>query len=813
MGKAQPQRDARVDSGTPTPRSSAFRTIRARMLCWVLAVTIPIYAVALYMSYQATAQRLEDNAARDADELASHLASSLDTVVRPIEGGIRTVARQLEEVNPPPEQYTARIRGILAAWPEVYGSTIAVEVGGDPRSRPYAPYYFRLGPEISYSDLALAEYGYNKLQWYRSAADSRQPVWSDPYFDSGGGDAWMVTYSVPFFRKASGERRVLAGVVTADLELKWVDGVARNLPLGSFDVGWLASPPSDETFIAPIGTTETRLAGRQAPIPVNVIRAEAEKMLATGKNFGLLPRRATAEKIYIAVRPLQTLEWRVILLMPRETLLAEARSLLARLLWLGAAGLILLIAAISFIAAGISRPIHALAESVRSAEEGNLDFHLPDATTRDETGVLTEALRRLRDSLKTHVQLHAESLAAQSRLEHELQIAANIQQSMLPRGDAGLPRAVRVAAVLVPAKQVGGDFYDYFALRDGNLLFAIGDVSDKGIPAALFMARVTGLLRVLGNSGTSPERLMSDINARLVDGNDACMFVTVGCGVLDTSNGMVKYVSAGHEPPLVRRVDGSVAPLQAESGAAIGIDAPVEYRLARGFIAPGDTLLLYTDGVTEAETGDHTQFGADRLIKLLTEGDAQDPSALVQSVIDSVGAHSADFHASDDVTVLAVCFSPPTVVAERTGAGERWRIQASSSSGGIRQVQLWLHNILAAREIAAGCIGDVELIAEELLTNIVRENTAQGGDVVVTVECALTREEISLVFRDDGKLFDPLGRAAPSLSEDAADRTVGGLGIHIVRELADVANYSHLDGMNVLELRLSRTPASQEVST
>jgi len=793
----------------------AQRTIRGRMLFWVLGVTIPLYAGLLYMSYQATAQRLEANAARDADELASHLATSLDTVVRPIEGGIRTVARQLEEVNPPPEEYSARIHGILAAWPEVYGSTIAVEAGkGEPRSRPYAPYYFRGIHGISYSDLALAEYGYQKLQWYRSAADSKLPVWSDPYFDRGGGEAWMVTYSVPFFRRAPEEGRVLAGVVTADLALRWVEGTAKSLALGAFDLGWLASPPSDETFVAPIGTTDSRLASRHDPIPVSVVRGEAEKMLAAGKTFGLLPRRATADHIYLAVRPLQTLEWRVILLMPREALLAEARALLVRQLWLGGIGLILLIVAVSFIASGISRPIHALAESVRSAEEGNLDFDLPEVKTRDETSVLADALRRLRDSLKTHIHLHAESLAAQSRLEHELKIAANIQQSMLPKGNAeGLPRAVRVAAVLVPAKTVGGDFYDYFALRDGNLLFAIGDVSDKGIPAALFMARVTGLLRVLGNTGASPEKLLSDINARLVEGNDACMFVTVGCGVLDTASGRVKYVSAGHEPPLVRRVNGGVAPLQAESGAAIGIDSPVDYRLAQGFIAPGDTLLLYTDGVTEAETGDHTQFGADRLIKLLSEGTAEDPSALVQSVVDSVGASSKDFHAGDDVTVLAVGFSPPSVVAQRTATGERWQIAATSSQGGVRQMQIWLHNILNAREVSQERIGDVELIAEELLTNIFRENPAPGSGVTASVECALTPRDITLVFRDDGKPFDPLSRAAPDLAADAADRAIGGLGIHIVKELADAATYSRDGKYNVFEIRLNRIPASQGAST
>ena len=157
--------------------------MRGRMLFWILAVAVPIYAGALYMSYQDTAARLEAGAQRDADGLAARLAAGLDAVIRPIEGGIRTVAYQLEEVNPPPEQYLQRIRGILGAWPEVYGSTIAVEVGSrDASPRPFAPYLFRRAGVIAYSDLARESYAYRELPWYRHAADTGQPVWSAPYF-------------------------------------------------------------------------------------------------------------------------------------------------------------------------------------------------------------------------------------------------------------------------------------------------------------------------------------------------------------------------------------------------------------------------------------------------------------------------------------------------------------------------------------------------------------------------------------------------------------------------------------------------------
>src|SRR5688572_19437901 len=142
---------------------AVFRTVRGRMVFWTLAVTVPIYAAALFMSYEASARRLEMAAERDADELAARLAGGIDAVIRSIEGGVRTVAGQLEEVNPPREQYMARIRGILASWPDVYGSTIAVEVGNDPNARPFAPYLYRNGSEVAYSDLALESYAYRDL--------------------------------------------------------------------------------------------------------------------------------------------------------------------------------------------------------------------------------------------------------------------------------------------------------------------------------------------------------------------------------------------------------------------------------------------------------------------------------------------------------------------------------------------------------------------------------------------------------------------------------------------------------------------------
>ena len=756
-----------------------FRTVRGRLLFWVLAVTVPIYATALYMSYHATAERLEANAARDADDLAARLAADVDTVIRPIEGGVRTVAHQLEEVDPPPEQYAMRIHGILAAWPEVYGSTIAAEFrAGDPQSRPFAPYYYRHAGTLAYSDLALDSYGYAKLPWYRQAADSLKPVWSAPYFDAGGGETWMVTYSVPFFRKRAGGERELAGVVTADLALEWVRAAAARVKLPPFTAGWLASPSSTREFVAPIGSAD--LAGLAA------VRVSADDMLSSGRTFGLI-HASTARASYLAVRNLETLQWQLMLVVERSKLLAGARDVLRRQLWLGAAGFLLLVAAISFVATGVSRPIRRLAEAVGGARQGDLEFPLPEAR-RDETGILTEALRRLRDSLKQHVQLRAQSIAAEARLEQELQIAASIQQSMLPRRESSrLPPGIQVAAKLVPARRVGGDLYDYFTLRDGRLLFAIGDVSDKGIPAALFMARVSGLIRVLGSAGEPPEKILAQLNSQLAAGNDACMFVTLGCGILDPSNGRLHYASAGHDAPLVRRANGDIAELPVQNGPAIGIEAVAEYPAVDASLADGDTLVLYTDGVTEATAADGKSLGTERLAKLLASGL---PDAMVRQVIDSLNDGASGFHVEDDLALMAIARVP------------EYRFQPDLARDGVAQAQAWLREILGANGIDATRIGEAELIAEELLTNVAR--AAPGGAVRASVDCQVTPCEIVLVFRDDAAPFDPLQQPAPELGADVEALRVGGLGIHLVRELATSVRYRREHDDNVLEVRLNR---------
>jgi sigma-B regulation protein RsbU (phosphoserine phosphatase) len=786
------------------PRVGTFRTLRARLLTWILLVAVPIYAGATYLSYQTTAQRLEADAIQEADQLAERMVATMDSVVRPIEAGIRTVAFQLEEVDPPRAGYVKRIRGILAAWPDIYGSTIAVEpTGAGAPQGAFAPYLFRgRSGDIGYSDLAKESYGYRDLPWYRVAAGSLQPAWSSPYFDAGGGETWMITYSVPFFRRLAQGRRELAGIVTADLDLEWVRRNAAASPLESISMGWLYPAQPEVEFIAAVGNSASRMAIVDPRFDPAAMRRAGENMLARDVTFAHLPRTVSDEAGYLAIRNLSTTGWRLALVIPREQLLAEARQLLNRQIVLGVVGLLLLIIAVSLVAAGITRPIRALAAAVGNAGEDNLDIQLPPRPALDEVGVLTAALQRLRESLQRHIQLRASTLAAAARMDHELEVSAQIQQSMLPHGQSlrALPATVELAVALQPARQVGGDLYDFFLLHDGKVLFAVGDVSDKGVPAALFMARLSALMRVLGSANHGPARLLEEINGRLAESNDACMFVTVGCGLLDPQTGEYSYASAGHDPPVLRRMEGGTSLVTAQNGPAIGIETTVQYEQQEGVLAPGDTLILFTDGVTEAESADGALLGLDRLLTLVGEAPDGAPQTLISRIVEQVGSHAAGFHATDDMTAMAIRFQPVGVAAHVDPQGARWTIDVEPSPAGVAHAQRQLSGILRARGTAPARLHDVELVAEEWLTNVIR---AAGNDPACRISVDLTLGEtlFAVTFRDTGPAFNPLQAAAPDLDAPIADRPIGGLGIHLVQQIADDCEYARVDDCNVLRVR------------
>lgn len=259
-------------------------------------------------------------------------------------------------------------------------------------------------------------------------------------------------------------------------------------------------------------------------------------------------------------------------------------------------------------------------------------------------------------SLRQYIMDLRETTAAKERIESELSIARDIQMSILPKLFPAFPDRPEfdVYATVKPAREVGGDFYDFFFLDDSHLFFALGDVSGKGIPASLFMAVTTAFLRATAVRGASPEDVLARVNTKLCVGNDTCMFVTVFCGILNIRTGETFCADAGHNPPLLIPESGDVEFVHAPKSAALGVFEEMIYRNYRFTLKPGDKLFLYTDGVTEATDVKQELYSEERLRADLVELRDRSPEEIIQQMLARIDDFARGAPQADDITMLVL---------------------------------------------------------------------------------------------------------------------------------------------------------------
>jgi sigma-B regulation protein RsbU (phosphoserine phosphatase) len=319
-----------------------------------------------------------------------------------------------------------------------------------------------------------------------------------------------------------------------------------------------------------------------------------------------------------------------------------------------------------FVASRMSRPIGELASLTTSlgersfslSEEQGAWLHRVSAGKRDEVGDLASAFIQMDGMLKQYIANLRETTAAKERIESELNIARSIQDSFLHKLFPPFPDRPEfdLFATLEPAKEVGGDLYDFVLIGD-ELYFCVGDVSDKGVPAALLMVVTQTLMRAAAQQpAVDPATMLTRVNADILEKNEMLMFVTMFCGVLKLSTGELRYSNAGHNPPLILRSTGEAEWLTLPDGMVLGVMPDLKYETFTTTFKPGDTLLAYTDGVTEAKSPQSTLYSDEKLLHLLAAQAGNTPAQLVTNVMHSVKEHASTAPQSDDITVLALRF-------------------------------------------------------------------------------------------------------------------------------------------------------------
>ena len=427
----------------------------------------------------------------------------------------------------------------------------------------------------------------------------------------------------------------------------------------------------------------------------------------------------------------------------------------------------------------------------------------------DADGEITEVLSIGLDVTERRT-LEAQLQAANERMEGELNIGRDIQMSMLPQQFPAFPDRddFTVYATLEPAREVGGDLFDFYLTDEDHLCFLVGDVSDKGVPAALFMAVTKTAIKSQALSRADAASILTHVNDELAENNESSMFVTAFVAILDTRSGELSYTNAGHNPPYVRKSDGSVRRLDERHGPVAGAIEGIAFGSSRLVLEPGDSVILYTDGVTEAMDTRHEQYGDDALERLLADA-SDDVEAIVGLVNDAVRDHRGAAEQSDDITVLAMRdrgADPSAALLDMTVPAELESIPLVSERFEVFAQEHELDDTVRRQ---------VLLVLDDMLNNVASyayQDVPASDDEPhdISIKAELSPARLVLTISDAGVPFNPFGLNAPDVQASLEERDIGGLGIHLVKTVMDDVDYSRRAGRNVVALTKRLAPGTTQ---
>ncbi len=635
---------------------------------------------------------------------------------------------------PDPDIMFENTRLLVENNPEMLGSSITFI----PNYYPQKGYWFepysvrRPDGTIESIQLGSATHDYTQQEFYTEPIARNRGHWSEPYQDKDGAKAIVTTYGVPVYD----EKGKVVAVADADISLNWLEDVLHESEIY----------PSTQRFL--LTGSHHLLAGQD-----NAMLRIALACMQDNKDHKgyVTAKNEKNDKVHIFYHPVGGMtDWILILVLDDSEVFGELRITLWGLFFLVLVGF------------GII---------------GFIVYHS------------SQNLEHLR-----------EMNAEKERIGSELRIASQIQQKMLPVMDDNQKIEIGgdfdIFGSLVPAREVGGDLFDYF-LRNDKLFFAIGDVSGKGVPAAMLMAQTLSLLRAPTREN-NPAHIISMVNDSLCKRNDSNMFVTLFVGVLDLPTGQLRYCSAGHDAPFIVEGDTlEVVSLAVNPHLPVGVFDDTQYGVQEIQLVPGSTLFLYTDGLTESKNNNHQFFGLERVKKCLTETVSHEcePQSIEASMQHAVDEFVDGAEQNDDLTMLVIRYTPHIF-------DPRWS-ETLTITNDVREVARlseFTKSVFAQMKMDKSLAQQLRLGIEEAVVNVIEYAYPAGQKGNIDVQILFDGEWLKVVITDKGVAFDPTIKSTADTSLSAEDRQIGGLGILLVRELMDVVNYERIKGCNILTL-------------
>lgn len=509
--------------------------------------------------------------------------------------------------------------------------------------------------------IGSADHDYLSKEWYAKGKESKTGFWTDPYFDEIGQNDNVCSFVMALYDK----RDSIVGVFGADLSLKWLAKELKIINADSYHSGTFDNIDNNDyrfyTFIISRDGTFIAHPQWERVMKENVLsyidqndehdmQVIADMKQGKAGNSSMVIDGLRANVYYT---PLGSTNWSMAIVVPHRAFWFPALSLVGILLIITVIGMVVIYLFCRSNIRQVVSPLNALADSADEVAKGNFDAPLPDIRHKDEVCKLRDSFAAMQSSLEQYMRDLKEQTAKEAAFKYELNVAGGLQMSMIPntfpeRSDIDL------YGYLKPAKSIGGDLYDYF-IRDDKLFFCIGDVSGKGIPAALLMAATHYMFRITSGRENDPKRIVEIVNDLLSEDNEALMFCTFFLGVLDLKTHLLKYCNAGHECPILITSEVNMIPV--ECNLALGLGEGFDYKSEEIQLSPGNVLLLYTDGLKEAANEELKPFEKQRIkdsLQQLVDNGQANASEYVHHLVDDVANFVKGAPQSDDLTLMAI---------------------------------------------------------------------------------------------------------------------------------------------------------------
>lgn len=671
--------------------------------------------------------------------------------------------------------------------------------------------YIIVSDENSEAKAGLTNFDPRVRSWYTNAKEKGGLTWSD-LVEDGYGRGLGIVCTNPVYDN-SGRFRGVAGV---SMLLSELSDTITNEELGSTSYAFAINSKGSTVIMPGLNKIADSINLLEAKDPA--LREMAQKMV--NGETGVAKITLFEKEVYAAYAPLSSIDWSICTVIGVDEILQPALlngeqitqytkdavdlidqriMLMIIVLLIVILAAVLLITLISAVfTRRITKPIVELTSAVRGFGDNDELVYKSELNTDDEIQELSETFESMTERLAGYIDNITRITSEKERIGAELDIAAKIQLSALPREFPAFPEKSEfdIYATMNPAKEVGGDFYDFFLVDDNHLAVVMADVSGKGIPAAMFMMMAKTQIKTNACIGMNPKDILAAANNSLCENNDAEMFVTAFVGILEISTGKFTYANAGHNPPLVRKGDGDFEWLKLRPGFVLGGMEGIRYTQAEMYFGMGDMLFMYTDGVSEAADRNEELYGNDRLEQALNSLKTASPKELIEDMMNRLEEFANGAEQADDITMTALQYFSKQ-------QGEICEINLPADKEQLQVLLDKVDALLEQQDCSPKAQYQIDVCIEEIFVNIA--SYAYGGSSgPAKVQCEFRTTEDGIkqavfTFRDQGVPYNPLNREDPDITLGAEDREIGGLGIFMTQKMMDKTEYEY-KGENIFRM-------------